>query len=98
MPNETSEVRVYLHGGGDSAIVRGSGERGIKLRLIGGKGDNQLVDSSHVALDAHAEQSPKISRVWLTSTKPWASATLSAQCSTAGPSTSTVRPQLRHTR
>jgi hypothetical protein len=54
LPEETEEVRVYLHGGGDSAIVRGTGERGIKLRVIGGKGDNQLVDSSRVALDAHA--------------------------------------------
>ncbi len=54
LPKETSEIRVYLHGGGDSAIVRGRSERGIKLRVIGGKGDNRLVDSSRVALDAHA--------------------------------------------
>ena len=54
LPGETEEVRVYLHGGGDSAVVRGGGERGIKLRVVGGKGDNTLVDSSRVALDAHA--------------------------------------------
>jgi len=43
-------------------------------------------------------QSPKISRVWLTSVKPCSAETLSAQRSTAGPSTSTVLPQARQTR
>jgi len=51
---ETEEVRLYLHGGDDQAAVTGRGDRGIKLRIIGGKGDNALVDSSHVAFDAHA--------------------------------------------
>lgn len=54
LPAETEEVRVYLHGGGDSAVVRGAGQRGIKLRVIGGQGDNTLIDSSRVAFDAHA--------------------------------------------
>ena len=43
-------------------------------------------------------QVPKISRSWLTSRKPCCSATALAQVSTAGPETSTVRPQLRQTR
>ena len=51
---ETEEVRVYLHGGDDSAVVRGRSERGIKVRVIGGKGDNVLADSSRVAFDAGA--------------------------------------------
>ena len=51
---ETEEIRLYLHGGKDSAVVQGRGERGIKLRVIGGKGDNLLADSSRVAFDAHA--------------------------------------------
>ena len=51
---ETEEIRLYLHGGKDSAVVQGEGERGIKLRVIGGKGDNLLADSSRVAFDAHA--------------------------------------------
>ena len=43
-------------------------------------------------------QVPKISTVWLTSLKPFSAAMRSAYFSTAGPSTSTVRPQARHTR
>ena len=43
-------------------------------------------------------QVPKISRSWLTSRKPCSSATALAQRSTAGPDTSTVRPQRRQTR
>ena len=46
----------------------------------------------------HPAQVPKISSVWLTSAKPCSPATRSAHCSTAGPSTSTVRPQPRQTR
>ena len=45
-----------------------------------------------------AAQVPKISRVWLTSAKPWSPAIRSAHCSTAGPATSTVSPQTRQTR
>jgi hypothetical protein len=41
---------------------------------------------------------PKISSVWLTSAKPCSSAMRSAHRSTAGPATSTVRPQPRQTR
>lgn len=40
---ETHDVRIYLHGGGDSVIVRGRG--GWRLRVIGG-GDGVVVDSS----------------------------------------------------
>ena len=43
-------------------------------------------------------QVPKISRSWLTSRKPCSAATAFAHFSTAGPETSTVRPQLRQTR
>jgi surface antigen Omp85-like protein len=45
---ETRELRVYLHGGADKAIVRGDGNEGIFLRVIGGNGDNTLIDSSTV--------------------------------------------------
>ena len=47
---------------------------------------------------AQSAQVPKISRVWRTSTNPCSALTVSAQRSTAGPSTSTVRPQARQTR
>ncbi len=45
-PAETREIRVYLHGGNDMATVTGSGEPGIGIRVIGGNGDNRLVDQS----------------------------------------------------
>lgn len=54
LPKETEEARVYLHGGADNAIVRGAAERSMKVRVIGGKGDNRLVDSSTVELDHSA--------------------------------------------
>lgn len=45
---ETSEVRLYLHGGDDVAIVTGEAERAIPLRIIGGNGTNAIVDSAVV--------------------------------------------------
>lgn len=45
---ETKEIRLYLHGGADHAIVRGDGKPGPFLRIVGGNGDNVLVDSSTV--------------------------------------------------
>lgn len=50
LPSETREVRLYLHGGDDEAVVRGGdggilvrGERsGILVRVIGGGGDDEL--------------------------------------------------------
>jgi surface antigen Omp85-like protein len=44
-PRETREIRLYLHGGDDRVVVRGSGN-GPVIRLIGGGGDDELVDSS----------------------------------------------------
>jgi hypothetical protein len=45
-PVETNEVRVYLHSGNDRAIVRGADNGAIKLRIIGGGGDDELTDST----------------------------------------------------
>jgi hypothetical protein len=45
---ETSEIRVYLHGGDDSALVTGHGQLSIPVRIIGGNGTNRLSDSSRV--------------------------------------------------
>jgi len=42
---ETNEVRLYLHGGNDRMVVRGSGD-GPLVRIIGGGDDDVLVDSS----------------------------------------------------
>jgi len=45
-PHETREIRVYLHGGNDVAVVTGSGTSGIWVRVIGGNGSNSLYDNS----------------------------------------------------
>ena len=43
---ETAEVRVYLHDGDDVAVVHGRAPNGVLVRVIGGNGTNNLVDSS----------------------------------------------------
>jgi hypothetical protein len=45
-PSETSEIRVYLHGGDDRAVVRGASAHGVVVRIVGGDGDDTLVDST----------------------------------------------------
>jgi len=50
-PGETKEVRLYLEGGDDRAVVRGGGTRqrgtrGVVVRVIGGDGADELVDSA----------------------------------------------------
>ena len=47
-PAETGEIRLYLHGGDDTALVTGSAQRSIPVWIIGGNGKNHLVDSSTV--------------------------------------------------
>lgn len=46
--NETKELRVYLHGGNDRAMVTGSVGRSIPVRIIGGNGTNLFTDLSTV--------------------------------------------------
>lgn len=45
LPEETDDVRLYLQGGDDRAIVRGTGH-GVGIRVIGGGGHDVLEDSS----------------------------------------------------
>jgi hypothetical protein len=45
-PGETNEVRLYLGAGDDLAVVRGAQSSAIKVRVIGGAGDDMLVDSA----------------------------------------------------
>jgi hypothetical protein len=45
LPSETREVRLYLHGGDDRVVVRG-GPGGILVRVIGGGGDDELLDEA----------------------------------------------------
>jgi hypothetical protein len=44
-PAETTEIRIFLHGGDDIAVVGGSGH-GMAIRVIGGGGDDVLADAS----------------------------------------------------
>ena len=46
--NETNEIRVYLLGGDDKALIKGNVDKSITVRVIGGKGDDDLVDESVV--------------------------------------------------
>jgi len=46
--SETSEIRLYLHEGDDTALVTGNVLRSIPVRIIGGNGNNVLVDQSTV--------------------------------------------------
>ena len=47
-PGETSEIRIYLHGGDDWAAVNGNVARSIPVRIVGGNGTNRLTDASIV--------------------------------------------------
>lgn len=42
---ETKEIRLYLLGGNDKAVVQGE-DGGITVRVIGGRGEDELIDNS----------------------------------------------------
>ncbi len=46
--DETDEVRLYLYGGDDKCVVTGKVESSIVVRVVGGGGDDELVDESLV--------------------------------------------------
>jgi hypothetical protein len=81
-PRETKDVRVYLHNGDDTAVVRGDVTSNVKVRVIGGDGTNALVDSSHAAGRSRARlydmghvsgywYGPDSARDTLMSRRPW---------------------------
>jgi hypothetical protein len=45
VPGETDEIRLYLHGGNDRVVSTGSGPRRIRVRVIGGPGEDFADDS-----------------------------------------------------
>ena len=45
VPDETSEVRLYLYGGADRVVTEGSRDGPITLRVVGGAGADALDDS-----------------------------------------------------
>jgi hypothetical protein len=46
LPGETGEIRVHLGKGDDVAVIRGTANDAIGLRVIGGGGDDVLADSA----------------------------------------------------
>lgn len=44
--SDTREVRLYLEGGDDSVMIQGPGSGAPLLRVIGGGGDDRVIDSS----------------------------------------------------
>jgi hypothetical protein len=46
--SETDEIRLYMHGGDDTCVVSGDVESSITVRVIGGGGDDELIDESIV--------------------------------------------------
>ncbi len=48
LPNETSEIRLMMHGGDDCVVVGGAAQRSILVRVVGGGGSDLLTDSSSV--------------------------------------------------
>jgi len=46
--DETKEIRLYGLKGKDLFKVNGSGKKGIKVRIIGGKGNDSIIDQSKV--------------------------------------------------
>ena len=44
-PAETPEIRLYLHGGDDRTLVRGMPSSPITIRVVGGGGADELVNS-----------------------------------------------------
>ncbi|HEY0673798.1 MAG TPA: BamA/TamA family outer membrane protein [Longimicrobiales bacterium] len=49
LPGETSEIRVHLERGNDRAIVRGGSRNTIDVRIMGGEGDDVLIDSTRAS-------------------------------------------------
>jgi hypothetical protein len=71
-PAETDEVRVHLHGGADTADVRGAGP--ITLRILGGDGDDVLRDGSRapvVFYDTAGENRVARGARTRVETRPW---------------------------
>jgi hypothetical protein len=46
--DETDQVRLYVHGGDDRVVIRGTAAYNILIHVIGGGGDDTFVDSSTV--------------------------------------------------
>lgn len=48
LPEETKDVALYGLGGKDEFVISGKGEKGIRIRVYGGAGDDEIEDRSEV--------------------------------------------------
>lgn len=48
LTSETREVRLYGRGGNDTFLITGDVENSLRVRAIGGPGEDRFVDESHV--------------------------------------------------
>ncbi|MCB0586964.1 MAG: BamA/TamA family outer membrane protein, partial [Phaeodactylibacter sp.] len=48
LPDETREIRLYGLHGGDHFLVDGRADKAIKLRLVGGAGEDEIIDRSDI--------------------------------------------------
>jgi hypothetical protein len=88
IPTETKEVRLYALGENDIAIVRGTPNDAIKIRVIGGKGDDFLADSAGgdatYLYDAEGRNVLQLGDETRVSTAPWKQLTALAGLRVAG--------------
>ncbi|MGH7455469.1 MAG: hypothetical protein ACRENG_29215, partial [bacterium] len=55
--DETKEIRLYLLDGNDKVVITGPAQKSIRLRIIGGPGDDEFIDESKgktIIYDTHA--------------------------------------------
>lgn len=75
VPGETKEVRLYAGDGDDVAVVRGVVSDAIRVRVIGGSGDDVLADSAGgrgtILYDADGENRLLASTGTRVDTRPW---------------------------
>jgi hypothetical protein len=48
LASETSEIRIYMLGGDDVAVLDGGGAESVVVRVVGGSGADRFVDASRV--------------------------------------------------
>ena len=76
-PDETREIRIYLHGGDDLAQIRGPGDSPIDIRLVGGGGRDEFANSSDARIrvydagNATVTTGPGLQRKNRGASRPW---------------------------
>jgi len=53
---ETNDIRLYLLGGNDKVVVEGAGNSTITVRVIGGEGNDEVVDQSNKGVTVYDTQ------------------------------------------